>query len=208
MKDGKKKIYLTKQQASLIQTKDELYVRYPQLSKRKEPIISLYDAVKETKQSLVMLDKSIGENVSLQWLKVQLIEFFSYMGAFEQVSEYQIVTLARHIRHKFYYLTLAELTYFFEAFADGSYGTMYVGKHINPQNMMEALSQYENDVLIERGRVEDEEKNQRLSEILKKEKENKEKGITGYAAWLRYCKNSNRPSTDLPSFKCKNINHK
>lgn len=208
MENDKKEVCLTKRQASLIRTKDELYTRYPQLSKRKKPIVTLYDAVKESKQSLVLVDKSIGENVSLQWLKVQLIELLSFMGAFEQASEYQIVTLARHIRHKFFYLTFAELTYFFEAFADGSYGTMYVGKHINPQNIMEALAKYENDVLQERGRIEDEEKNQRLSEELKKEKEKKEKGITGYAAWLRYCKNSNRPNTDLPSFKSKNINQK
>lgn len=196
---------MTRRPVSSIRTKEELFALYPQLSKRKEPILSVYDAVREPVLTLVETDNTIGGNVSLQWIKIQLIELLSYLGAFNQATEYQITTLARHIRKKFFYLTFAELTYFFEAFADGGYGTMYVGKSINPQNIMEALAKYEDDVLMERGRVEDERKNLELSEQLKVEREKKEKGITGYTAWLRYCKATGRADTRLPGFKCKNI---
>lgn len=45
----------------------------------------------------------------------------------------------------YFYLSLSELTYFFESFIGGCYGTLFVGKTVNPQNLMIALRNFDND---------------------------------------------------------------
>lgn len=196
-----------RRQTSLGLTDNEkiILARYPTLSSRKEPFLSLYDAAKERGLSLVVTDKRYGDNVSLRWLKMQLIDVLTILGAFQSVSEYQVITLARHIRAKYFYLNMAELTYFFEAFVDGSYGTMYVGKTVNPQNIMEALKLYDKDVIQERDRVYNEENQKRIEKELREEKEKSEKGLLGINAWLTYCKKSGRNGTKMPGLKMKKI---
>lgn len=43
----------------------------------------------------------------------------------------------------YFYLSLSELTYFFESFVAGAYGTLYVGKSVNTQNVMAALRNFD-----------------------------------------------------------------
>lgn len=76
---------------------------------------------------------------------MQLLDLFRICGAGSVVSDYQIVIIARRIRKVYFYLSLSELTYFFESFIGGCYGTLFVGKTINPQNLMIALRNFDND---------------------------------------------------------------
>lgn len=201
--------YSIKRQALSIPTETELYKQYPPVSKRKETFLSLYDAAKENSLALSVVDKTMGNGVALRWVKIQLIEVLSFFGAFENCSEFQIVTLARHIRNKYYYLTLAELSYFFEAFEDGTYGTFYVGKSVNPQNIMEAIKKFEDDVILQRERVYNEKLNKERERQNKIDKEKEKQGLIGIQAWYRYCEKTHRENTKLPglSLKCKNDNH-
>lgn len=201
MKKEEEQICSRKRQALSILTESKLYELYPPLSKRKRTILSLYDAVKENSLSFSAIDRQINDGVSLKWLKVQLIEVFSFCGAFEKSNEYQIITLARHIRNKYFYLTVSEMSYFFEAFEDGNYGTFFVGKTVNSQNIMEALKKFENDALLERDRVYNENLNKEREKQIQLDKEKEKKGMIGLQAWYRYCKTTKRNNTKLPGLE-------
>lgn len=133
------------QQQCLAQIEGEqlLAKKFPLLSKRKEPISSLSEATKDM-NSLIRIDRSLGNGVSLKWIKAQLLDLFRICGAGSVVSDYQIVIIARRIRKVYFYFSLSELTYFFESFIGGCYGTLFVGKTINPQNLMIALRNFDN----------------------------------------------------------------
>lgn len=134
------------QQRYLTRTDDEQLIvkKFPLLSKRKEPIPSLSEAVKDM-NSLICIDRSFGDGVSLKWIKAQLLDLFRICGAGNVISDYQIVIIARRIRKVYFYLSLSELTYFFESFIGGCFGTLFVGKTVNPQNLMIALRNFDND---------------------------------------------------------------
>ncbi len=137
--------YLQKQQqqSSMLINKQQMVMeKFPLLSKRKEPISSLSESTKDT-TSLILIDREIGNGFSLKWIKGQLLDLFRICGAGSIVSDYQIVIIARRIRKIYFYLSLSELTYFFETFISGSYGILFVGKTINPQNLMEALRKFD-----------------------------------------------------------------
>lgn len=129
---------------TLINDEESFYKLYPLISQRKEQVANLVDALSD-KNSLVLIDKKIGEGIALKWIKAQLLDTFRILGASDIVSSIQIVVIARRIRNIYYYLTPIEITYFFESLIGGNYGTIYVGKTINPQNIMEALKQFDAD---------------------------------------------------------------
>ena len=133
-------------QQSLTQTKTEqwFWSINPLLSARKDSILSLSEALKDTK-SFVLIDKELGDGISLKWIKAQLLDMFRILGAADSVSSIQVVVIARRIRNVYYYLTASELTYFLESLIGGCYGTVYVGKTINPQNIMEALKRFDTE---------------------------------------------------------------
>ena len=117
---------------------------YPLISKRKKPIPSLVSALKDT-NSLVDIDKKFEEGLALQWVKAELLDTFWLLGAGNSVNSNQAVFMARRIRNIYYYLSLSELTYFFESLIGGGYGKIYVGNTINPQNLMEALQKFDTE---------------------------------------------------------------
>lgn len=167
------------------------------MSKRTDNVLSLSQAVKSKGHTLVSVVIKTHKKIVLRWLKAQLIEVYSFTGAIGVASEYQIKALAEHIYKVYYFLTFNELTYFFEAFENGAYGSFYVGKTVNAQNLMDAMRKFEYEVLEERGRIEDEEKEQKE----KKEELRARNKPTGHEAWLLYCKESNRKNTDLPKIR-------
>jgi hypothetical protein len=133
------------QQSSMLINRQQLIVdKFPLLSKRKEPIPSLSESAKDT-TSLILIDRECGDGFSLKWIKAQLLDLFRICGAGSIITDYQVVIIARRIRKIYFYLSLSELTYFFESFISGVYGTLFVGKTINPQNLMEALRKFDNE---------------------------------------------------------------
>ena len=93
------------------------------------------------------------------------------------------------------------MSYIFEAFEDGNYGTFFVGKTVNSQNIMEALKKFENDALLERDRVYNENLNKEREKQIQLDKEKEKKGMIGLQAWYRYCKTTKRNNTKLPGLE-------
>lgn len=144
--NNKNLVLQEQQQQSLEQTNAERWIldNYPLLSIRKSPIASLSKALNDT-NSFVLLDKKLGDGISLKWIKAQLLDMFRILGAAESVSSIQIIVIARRIRNVYYYLSASELTYFLESLIGGCYGTVYVGKTVNPQNIMDALRRFDTE---------------------------------------------------------------
>ena len=160
-----------------------------------------------------MLDvqKEKGLKPLVGWVKGRLIELFTYLGAFDIVSEYQIQMMATRICTRYYYWTATELDYAFECFANGDYGKLYHINHkngepsaINPQDLMEAFQSYEVDLLTERGRIEEE----RMKEEQAKKDAEEAKKPHGLEAWKLYCEqNGLDPKTHkLTQVKLHNVN--
>lgn len=137
---------LQQQGKSLSQNNAEcwLFATYPIVSEHINPITSLAQAINDD-LSLILIDQRYGAYLTIKWIKAQLLDVFRICGAGGIVSSYQVITIARRIRKVYYYLSLSELSYFFEAFIGGSYGSLYVGKTVNPQNIMMALALFDND---------------------------------------------------------------
>lgn len=135
-----------RQQRSLTQINIEEWIDtyYPLISERKEPILSLLSALKDT-NSLASIDKKYEDGLALKWVKAQLLDTFRLLGADKSISSIQVVFMARRIRNIYYYLSPSELTYFFESLIGGGYGKIYVGDTINPQNLMEALQKFDSE---------------------------------------------------------------
>ena len=129
---------------TLINFEEWVETNYPLISKRKEPILSLLSALKDT-NSLASIDKKYEDGLALKWVKAQLLDTFRLLGADKSISSIQVVFMARRIRNIYYYLSPSELTYFFFFFIGGGYGKIYVGNTINPQNLMEALQKFDSE---------------------------------------------------------------
>lgn len=146
---------------------------------------SIADAISRGEKTMLSVQKERGLQPLVGWVKGRLIELFTYLGAFDIASEYQIQVLATRICTKFYYWTIQELDFAFLAFADGRYGKLVHYNHerdvsvINPQDVMKSLIEYEKELMAERGRVEDEKKKQKEAEQAAKDH--------GLEAWKAYC---------------------
>ena len=116
--------------------------QYPTLRKRSELINTIYDAVKEGGMSLVQIDNHFNKGASEWWIKVMLIDLFTFLGAMESVTPFQVKGIASRIRQEYYHLTPSELTYFFYSFSMGDYGKMYSGRSVNPQDILISLKEY------------------------------------------------------------------
>ena len=143
---GQSLISQEQQQRSLtpINFEEWAETNYPLISKRKEPILSLLSALKDT-NSLASIDKKYEDGLALKWVKAQLLDTFRLLGAEKSIKSIQVVFMARRIRNIYYYLSPSELTYFFESLIGGCYGKIYVGDTINPQNLMEALQKFDSE---------------------------------------------------------------
>ena len=114
---------------------------------------------------MLSVQKQGGLRSLVGWVKGRLIELFTFLGVFDIVTEFQVQMLATRLCTKYYYWTTTELDYAFIRIMEGKYGKLYQYKHeykekscttINPQDLMIALDSYEKELLLERGRVEDE----------------------------------------------------
>lgn len=158
---------------------------------------SIEDAVsrKQDAISVIRKDKQKLDGL-ITWVKGRLIEVFTYLGAFGNVSEFQVKMLAQRICCKYYYFTPAELDFFFIAFANGEYGKLYNGGTVNPQDIMQGLIRYEPDLLTARSIASDE-KHKREQALRDLEESKKPHGVM---AWIEYCqKNGLDPSTHRPA---------
>ena len=172
--------------------------------------MSISEAVGRNPKSMLTLQKERGLKPLIGWVKGRLIELFTYLGAFDIATEYQIQVLATRICTKFFYWTPAELDFAFLSFANGEYGKLHHYNHdrdtsvINPQDIMEALGKFDKDLLEERGRVEEEKKRQEEAKQAAKDA----KKPHGIEAWKAYCKSKGLDPTThrLQSVKLHDVN--
>lgn len=159
---------------------------------------SFADACTKSSTTLLSVRMQRGLPSLVGWVKGKLIELFIYLGVFDIVTEYQVQMLAARICAKYHYWTTTELDYAFVTIMDGKYGKLFQHKHddnnttINPQDIIEALNKYEQDMLAERGRQDDE---RRRADEIRKAAEEAKKPL-GLEGWKVYCeKNGLDPAT-------------
>lgn len=141
--------------------------KYP-TTNRRQYVPSLEAASMRGGNAIVSMDKYFGEGSCIYWLKSQLIEVFEYLGLFKIITEYQLRTLAEHIKAKYYYLTPAELMIFFSEFEDGEYALFRSQQSVNPQMLMVSLPHFVADVQEARAQAEREANNRKIEEGKKK----------------------------------------
>ena len=129
---------------------------YPTLRKREDLITTSREAVRKGGMSFAQIDNYFAKGASEWWIKVMLIDTFSFIGAMENIATFQVKGLAARIRQEYYCMTPSELTYFFYSFSMGDFGEMYTGKNINPQRMLMALKSCNENLQEERIKYEQE----------------------------------------------------
>jgi hypothetical protein len=134
--------------------------------------MSLNDAVGRSEKALSLYSSEQQDKAISLWIKECLIRTLTYLGAFDIVTEYQIERLARRIQERSFFMTIAELSYFFTAFEDGQYGKLYAGRSVNPQDIMQGLLQYQDSLLEARGDIEKKQRQEKEKEEHRKIKEN------------------------------------
>ncbi len=167
--------------------------------------MSLSEAVNKNSQTMLDIQKKGGLQHLVGWVTGRLIELFSYLGAYDTVTDFQIQMLAQRICAKYFYITPGELDYFFLAFGNGEYRKLINnGRSINPQDIMQSLIEYEKDLLEERGRAEE----KRMAEEEARRKAEEAKKPHGLAAWKQYCEQKGLdPDTHkLAAVKLRNVN--
>lgn len=144
---------------------------------------SFGDAVSKNSPTILTVKKQGGFRNLIGWIKGRLIELFTYLGAFDNVTEWQVQMLATRICAKYFWVTPPELDYFFLCFQNGEYGKLYNGKTINPQDIMQGLILYEKDLLDARALVEE----RRMRRERAKQAAEDAKRPHGLEAWRLYC---------------------
>lgn len=165
--------------------------KYPALSKRKDMITTAHEAVERGGLSLVEIDKRFSDGASEWWLKKMLIELFTFLGAFDSVTVYQVNALSARIRQEYYHLTPAELTNFFYSFSLGDYGKLYAGRTVNPQDILIGLKDFMYILFEQRALVDGE-------KLAKKQKQEAIEAKKNAISWEEYCKRKGRDITENP----------
>lgn len=153
--------------------------KFPAPAKRKDYIMSVYDAVSREGMSLNSIDAYFGEGASLTWLKLMLTDLLKYLGAFDITTVSQIKGTAGRMRLLCANMTPSELTYFFMSFSVGDYGKLYAGRSVNPQDILIGLKEFKANVFEQRAIYEDAKQQRKREE----EYEQYKKDSIGYDEW-------------------------
>lgn len=165
--------------------------KYPTLQNRTDLITSTHDAVCRGGMSLVQLDNYFAQGASEYWVRIQLIDLFMVLGAFESTTTYQFKAVASRIRNEYYHLTPAELTRYFYEFSLGDYGKLYVGRSVNPQDILIGLKEYV--WMLNQARADYD--SEKLAEKQRKELEESKKNAI---SWEEYCRRNGKDPTKNP----------
>ena len=139
---------------------------YPRLQKRTRLYADPVDAVRKNAPALSVVDRIYGNGASVFWLKYMLIELFTYLGAIDSVTVFQVRMLAKQIRSRYYHMTTEELSTFFYLFTMGDYGKLYAGRTVNPQDILIALKSYSFDLFDARAKISNEQKQAEIERML------------------------------------------
>lgn len=105
------------------------------------------------------------ESATLFWLRFHIAETFTFLGIYDRASVYQIRETAELIiRHEIFgQLTLDEFLCFLQRFKQGRYGKIYNSNRPNPQEFLQCLEPFWNELSRERGKQADRERIEQIA---------------------------------------------
>lgn len=109
-----------------------------------------------------------GENSTKFWLRFHIAETFAFLGIYDTASKYQVQQTADLIlSHEIYgQLTLSEFLCFLQRFKRGDYGKIYQSQRPNPQEFLQCLRPFWNDLSYARGKQAEKERQEMMSKSL------------------------------------------
>ena len=90
--------------------------------------------------SLVIMNKTYGENFAASWLLLQIYDLVAYSNSNGTLKGPQAEFLAEAIANEYFYLTASELLLFFYRFKLGKYGQFY--GVVDPMRVTMALEEF------------------------------------------------------------------
>ena len=142
-------------------------------------------AVSSKSPSFHDITNFFDERSTLFWLRFHIAETFAFLGIYDSASVYQIRETAELIlQHEIYgQLTLDEFLCFLQRFKQGRYGRIFNSNHPNPQEFLQCLEPFWNELSHERGKQAERERQEQIardrhsSENISWEQYKQEKGI-------------------------------
>ena len=125
-------------------------------------------AVSSKSPSFHDITNFFDERSTLFWLRFHIAETFAFLGIYDQASVYQIRETAELIlQHEIYgQLTLDEFLCFLQRFKQGRYGKIYNSNRPNPQEFLQCLQPFWNELSHERGKQAECERQEHISRDL------------------------------------------
>ena len=107
-----------------------------------------------------------GEKATKFWLRFHIAETFAFLGIYDTASKYQVQQTADLIlSHEIFgQLTLSEFLCFLQRFKQGRYGKIFQSARPNPQEFLQCLQPFWNELCHERGKAEERRRIEQLSE--------------------------------------------
>lgn len=148
-------------------------------------------AVESKAPSFHDISAFFGEDATRFWLRLHIAETFAFLGIYDTASKYQVQQTADLIlSHEVYgQLTLSEFLCFLQRFKMGSYGKIYQSQRPNPQEFLQCLAPFWNELCHERGKLEERENQQRLSA---------DRNSPDNMSWEEYCRETGRDPKENP----------
>jgi len=168
-----------------------------QIFNRYNKAVGIEKAVASKAPTFHDVSSFFGEEATLFWLRYHIADTFLFVGIYDTSSKYQIQQTADLIlKHEIYgQLTLPEFLNFLQRFKQGRYDKIYQSNHPNPQEFLRCLQPFWNDLCYARGKQEEKERLDKLSEQRKSTE-----SIT-YEQWCR--ETGREPNKDIINLKNK-----
>jgi hypothetical protein len=121
-----------------------------------------------------------GEQATKFWLRFHIAETFAFLGIYDTASKFQVQQTADLIlSHEIFgQLTLDEFLCFLQRFKRGDYGKIYNSARPNPQEFLQCLQPFWNELSYQRGKKAEKERQEAISRAV-----HSPNNIT----WEQYC---------------------
>lgn len=132
-----------------------------------------------------------GEDATRFWLRLHIAETFAFLGIYDTASKYQVQQTADLIlSHEIYgQLTLSEFLCFLQRFKRGDYGKIFQSARPNPQEFLQCLQPFWNELSHARGKQAEKERQERISAAVH-DPDN--------ISWEDYCRETGKDPNDNP----------
>ena len=108
-----------------------------------KPIVKIEDCILSKLPSLAKIRKDEGEEKTLSFIKLQLIELNELLNLSKPMSETQINFTSQVILEEFYMLNISDLKLVFKNIAIGKCGNLY--QSLNPPKLLSIFREHLNE---------------------------------------------------------------